>query len=262
MGLWDRLQGIGGAIGGAFGGVGGTIAREAREFGGALLGQVPEGVRGRGAAGIVAPRGVAEIPEFLGAAIGGGIGTALRTRVEGLFTRDVARTTTVGGRSAGSAGLNPSYASPVSFSPTARGGVPEEVDLTFGNLGGTDMAVASALPGGAQVQRAGMGIEDVLGPLIGGGVSALARMATGGGAQVANGGALTLPGAAPGSLYRVVGPALRARSLVAQSHPTTGDIVYWRYVGKAKSFTGDRRIAKGYAKEHGMRLCRSGRGKR
>lgn len=238
----------------------GTVFREAREFGGALLGQIPQGVRGRGATGIVAPRGVAEIPEFLGAAIGGGIGTALRGRIDNLFAKDEARRT-AGGVIAGTAGTQPSAYSPIGLGGTGRGvaavrGGAEPVDLTFAEPGGVSMATATALPGGAQVQRAGLGVEDVLGPLIGGGIQ-LARRALGGG-EVANG-ALTLPGAAPGSLYRIVGPSLRARSLVAQQHPTTGDIVYWRYVGKARSFSGDKRIAKGYAKEHGMRLCRGGR---
>ena len=267
MGLWSRLESGISAIGGGLRDIGGRVFEEAREFGGSLFGGVEAGLAGRGEGYVgrrvraVKREGVGGVPEAFGALIGTVAGGALKQRAEGIFKKEEARTRSPEGRATGTAGTSPSSTTPTSFSwaQPARS-TPEAEDVTFGGMGGTDMPVSSALPGGAPVQRAGMGLEQVLGPLIGGGIDWARRQF--GGETVANGGALTLPGAAPGSLYRIVGPALRARSLVAQQHPTTGDIVYWRYVGKAKSFAGDRRIAKGYAKEHGMRLCRSGRSKR
>jgi hypothetical protein len=266
MGLWDRLSGIGSGIGSAIESAASVAAREFREFGGALLGGVGAGAAGRGGAGIVAPQSLGGIPEFLGSVLGAGVGTGLRVRVEDLFKRETIRRSPAGG-TVGTAGTNPVDTTPLAPTVISMQDPAELRALAFETLGveEREVAVASALPGGALIARgaatAVRRLRPVLEGLVGGIGAAAGLELFGGGETVANG-ALTLPGAAPGSLYRIQGPSLRARSLVAQQHPTTGDIVYWRYVGKARSFSGDKRIAKGYAREHGMTLARRGSRKR
>lgn len=258
-GLWDRLSGIGAGIGSAIESFGAGAAREVREFGGALLGGLGAGAAGRGGAGITAPRSLGGVPEFLGEVLGAGIGTGLRVRVEDLFKKEQIRRLPAGG-SVGTAGTNPVDTTPLAPTVVSMQDPAELRGIAFEHLGvkEREVAVASALPGGAAIARR---LRPVLEGLVGGIGAAAGMELFGGGEQVANG-ALTLPGAPPGSLYRIQGPSLRARSLVAQQHPTTGDIVYWRYVGKARTFSGDKRIAKGYAREHGMTLCRRGSRKR
>jgi len=260
MGLWDRLSGIGGGIGSALESFGAGAAREVREFGGALFGGIGAGAAGRGGEAIVAPRSLGGVPEFLGSVLGSGIGTGLRVRVEDIFKRDTIRRRPAGG-GVGTAGTNPVDTTPLAPAVISMQDPAQLRGLAFETLGVEErqVAVASALPGGAAIARK---IRPVLEGLVGGiGAAAGLELFGGGEQQVANG-ALTLPGAPPGSLYRIQGPSLRARALVAQQHPTTGDIVYWRYVGRARSFQGDKRIARGYAKEHGMTLCRRGSRKR
>jgi len=259
MGLWDRLSGIGGGIGSALETFGAGAAREIREFGGSLLGGIGAGAAGRGGEGIVAPRSLGGVPEFLGSVLGSGIGTGLRVRVEDIFKKDTIRRRPAGG-GVGTAGTNPVDTTPLAPTIVSMQDPAELRALAFEHLGVRErqVAVASALPGGAAIARK---IRPVLEGLVGGIGAAAGMELFGGGEEVANG-ALTLPGAPPGSLYRIQGPSLRARSLVVQQHPTTGDLVYWRYVGKARTFQGDKRIAKGYAKEHGMSLCRRGGRKR
>ncbi len=257
MGLWDRLSGIGSGIGGAIESWGSVAAREVREFGGALLGGLGSGAAGRGGAGIVAPRSLGGVPEFLGEVLGAGIGTGLRVRAEDLFKKEIVRRSPVGG-TVGTAGTNPVDTTPLAPTVVSMQDPAQLRGLAFETLGVEErkLAVASALPGGAAIARK---IRPLLEGAAGGIAGALGMELFGGGEQQVANGALTLPGAAPGSLYRIQGPSLRARALVAQQHPTTGDIVYWRYVGRARSFQGDKRIAKGYAKEHGLRLLRSQR---
>lgn len=56
-------------------------------------------------------------------------------------------------------------------------------------------------------------------------------------------------GGAMSMAFRPTVSGFRARSIVAGQHPSSGDIVYWRYVGRAKTFEGDRRVVRSIKKE-------------
>lgn len=87
-------------------------------------------------------------------------------------------------------------------------------------------------------------------------------------------GAAALPGGAPvagamvpgaqalpfgGRLFRATATGIRVRSLVPIVHPSTGDIVYFRHVGKPKVFAGDERIMKKTAKALNRKVVGRGR---
>ncbi len=102
------------------------------------------------------------------------------------------------------------------------------------NIGGT----MPVLPGGAQFQQAGLG-SSLLGGVLGGlGTEALGLFGGGGGGLPA------LPGVAPGGIFRVTQPGLRARSLFHITNPSTGREVWYRNVGQPILFSGDLRTCK------------------
>lgn len=94
------------------------------------------------------------------------------------------------------------------------------------------------LPGGAPIQRAGMG-SAVLGGILGGlGTEALGLFGGGGG------GVPALPGVAPGGIFQVTQPGLRARPLFHITNPSTGREVWYRNVGQPILWSGDLRTHK------------------
>ena len=110
------------------------------------------------------------------------------------------------------------------------------------------------LPGGAPIQQAGLG-----GALLGGALGGLATEALGffGGG---GGGVPALPGVAPGGIFRVTQPGLRARSLFHITNPSTGREVWYRNVGQPILFSGDLRTCKRVRKV--ARLAARSSGKR
>ncbi len=121
------------------------------------------------------------------------------------------------------------------------------------------VGIPQALPGGAQFQRASVG--GALGrllPGIAGGLAAGGLFETifgGGGADLPD-----LPGIAPGGIFRVVGPTIRARHLVRVTNPMTGRDVWYRNVGRPILFAGDLRTCRRVEKV--ARLARRGSRKR
>lgn len=127
------------------------------------------------------------------------------------------------------------FAGPVRL--PARGlerALPQSIGVPF-PTGGSQMAF---LPGGAPIQQAGLG-GAVLGGIIGGlGTEALGLFGSGGSNLP------SLPGVAPGGIFRVTQPGLRARALFHITNPSTGNEVWYRNVGRPILFSGDLRTCK------------------
>ncbi len=128
----------------------------------------------------------------------------------------------------------------------------------LGLILGEEEVMTMALPGGAPIQtQAGVGLP---------GLAGLAGLAAGFLPEIAGffgRGEVALPeapGLAPGGIFRVVGPRLRARSMFRITNPSTGSDVWYRNVGQPILFSGDLRVCKRVEKV--ARLARRGSRKR
>lgn len=109
-----------------------------------------------------------------------------------------------------------------------------------------EMVMPTFLPGGAQVTQAGFApaIGGALGRLLPGIAGGLAAGGLFGGLFEGGVDLPTAPGVAPGGVFQVVGPTLRARSLFHITNPSTGREVWYRNVGQPVLFSGDLRTVK------------------
>ncbi len=146
--------------------------------------------------------------------------------------------------------VSPVVASPGIAGPPLDIGIPFQREEFVG--------VPQALPGGAQLTRAGIGgaigrlLPGIVGGAAGGG---LLDFFLGGGDDMPE-----LPGVPPGGIFRVVGPTVRARHLVRVTNPVTGRDVWYRNVGRPILFAGDIRTCRRVEKV--ARLARRGSRKR
>lgn len=207
-------------------GIGSTIAREATEFAGGVIGGVGGVLRGDP---VRSPKitGAAAIPEAIGVALGTALGTgvtgAIQARVSdpAQVPRATRHTRTIVARNLPTVGAAQVGTSGAEVAPALTWQEPV--------AGGPMRAPASALPGGAQIQQAGL-FGDLL-PLI----PEIPRMLFGGeGVQLP-----AAPGAAAGTIFRVQGPRLVPRRMFQIVNPSTGSVVTYKNVGRPILYSGD-----------------------
>lgn len=233
MGLGDWFSDALSGLGGIARKVGSTIAQEATDFTGALVGSAYGALTGKEVE-IPALAGLSTAPE----AFGGALGTAIGGGVERAIVERAVQ-------------AGPAGSSGVESNPRTRpqGGV-EDLLSRWGITGINPEAnvKATALPGGAPV-HAGIGSEILdlavgAAQAIGGfeGIIPEIGAALGlreGGTQMANGRSLTLPGADPGKIYRVRGPRLVPRREFFILNPSTGNLDWFKPAGRPLLWSGD-----------------------
>lgn len=255
MGLGDWLSDAVSGLGSLAKSVATTIGREATDFTGALVGGTYGALTGKG---FEQPTlaGISTVPEalggYLGTAIGGGVGKAIVERA---------------------VAAGPLGTSGVEERPTTlpQGGVTDLIK-SWGITGIAPEAVkmkATALPGGAPVQA---GFGDILDIALqgaeavynwGGMIPQIGQalgLAEQGGEQMANGGALVGPGAAPGTIYRVVNQRLVPRRSFSILNPSTGRFDWFKSAGRPILWSGDFAACKRV--DRVARRARRARGKR
>ena len=240
MGLFDIVGDIAGRIGrGAQ-----TVGREVGETFGGFAESVVPAIFGSP----VDPQFRDDRTRALGQVIGGAVGGAVRTQFDDFLTGEAERRAgpggLVAGRQQGPGGAvlrQPATGRP-QVVPGSFTGEPQELPIETQifaqpTAGFMPMAQPSALPGGAQISRAGIGeglfplIPQIGQFLFGNGGQEMAQMPA-------------LPGAQPGTLFRVSGPRLRPNPLVMVRNPTTGTVHFWKLAGRPILFSGDLAVAK------------------
>lgn len=118
----------------------------------------------------------------------------------------------------------------------------------------------SSVPTGAELAvisaRTGTPIGDLVNPdqVLTGGRVFNQPVSVGASGMIGGGGMLPVTGGTGGVLARrSASGRVTPRRLIAAQTPA-GNTVYWRYVGQARSFNGDKKIAQRYASEHGKTL--------
>lgn len=192
--------------------------------------------------------------ESFGSAVLGGIGGIVQAGVPILAASIVDR---VLGPVGAQPGFDPGFPGAGPFATATPPFVASRVALPLSLTGGGEMPF---LPGGAPIVQAGF-------PSLGPGLSSAFGSAIGSffGTEGAAAGTVEAlralrPGAAPGTLFQVGGPRLRAVSSFRVTNPSTGRDVWYRNVGQPILWSGDLRVCKKVRKV--ARLAARSSGKR